>query len=132
MEALHGVYVGLLFQEELQKQANQQEVIDWWKELALDLYENECRYTEALYSEVGLVSEVKKFVRYNFNICADNLGLERIFDDEEIHPVVLNGITKLSNTHDFFSTKGSSYTKIKTVPLDSDDIAEAWNASIAE
>lgn len=126
-EALHGVYVGLLFQEELGKHEEPDKIEEWWNTLAWSLHRNECEYTEELYAETGLVSDVKKFVRYNFNVCADNLGMPRLFEDEEIHPVVLNGITKLSNTHDFFSSKGSSYQKIGVVPLSTKDIEEAWN-----
>ena len=71
---------------------------------------------------MGLAGEVRRFIRYNFNVLADNLALPRSFPDEEIHPVVLNGIRTGGTTHDFFSAKGSSYSKISVEPLQDSDI----------
>jgi ribonucleoside-diphosphate reductase beta chain len=81
----------------------QQEVKAATLELLLDLYENEKDYTEEIYSEIGLVEEVNKFVRYNANKALMNLGLDPYFEDEEINPIVLNGLSTETKNHDFFS-----------------------------
>lgn len=128
-EALHGTYVGLLFQEYFAKLTPQQqeEFKQWFGSIALELYKNECEYSETLYGDLNLAGEVKKFVRYNFNVTCDNLGFPRMFADEEVNPVVLNGITARNTTHDFFSSKGNSYQKISATPLTDAAVEEAWN-----
>jgi ribonucleoside-diphosphate reductase beta chain len=81
----------------------QQEVKAETLELLLDLYENEKAYTEELYSAIGLVDEVNKFVRYNANKGLMNLGFDPYFEDEEINPIVSNGLRTETKNHDFFS-----------------------------
>ncbi|MFB0832864.1 class 1b ribonucleoside-diphosphate reductase subunit beta [Brevibacillus laterosporus] len=118
-ESVHGVFVGLLAQEVYAKltEAEQREVTLFVDELLQALYKNELEYTETLYDSIGLTHEVKKYIRYNANKALMNLGLEPNFDEEEVHPVVLNGIRTETSTHDFFSTKGSGYQKGKVEPL---------------
>lgn len=127
-EALHGVYIALLAQEKFagMNEAEQAYAQAWYAETLHTLYQNELSYTEMLYAEVGLVDEVKKFIRYNFNVLADNLALERTFPDEEINAVVQNGISARGGTHDFFSAKGSSYSRIAVEALGDDDIEAIW------
>jgi ribonucleoside-diphosphate reductase beta chain len=119
MEALHGVAVGY-FAQNLFKQFNQEtqdELKQWGYEFLYDLYQNELKYTEELYSDIGLASEVKKYIRYNANKALANLGLDKMFDDEVIDPIVMNGIRTDSVTHDFFSQKGNSYTIANVKPI---------------
>ena len=113
-EAVHGVYVAMLAQERfgLLTPEEQAEARCWYDDTFHTLYRNEVAYSEVLYADVGLVAEVERFIRFNFNVLADNLNLERRFDDEDIHPVVRNGIRTHSTTHDFFSAKGNSYLKL--------------------
>ncbi|GHF43599.1 ribonucleoside-diphosphate reductase beta chain [Deinococcus metalli] len=127
-EALHGVYVALLAQETFAglSDAQRAEALAWYDETLHTLYRNELAYTDVLYADVGLTAEVARFVRYNFNVLADNLGLPRSFPDEEVHPVVLNGIRTRGTTHDFFSAKGSSYSKIATDTLRDADVEALW------
>jgi ribonucleoside-diphosphate reductase beta chain len=127
-EALHGVYVALLAQEkyEVMNPAEQTYARAWYAETLQTLYKNELAYTELLYADVGLSAEVSKFIRFNFNVLADNLALERLFPDEEINPVVRNGIRARGTTHDFFSAKGSSYSKIVVEPLQDADVEIIW------
>lgn len=130
-EALHGVYVALLAQEQFaaMSEAEQADARAWYRQTLHTLYQNELAYTELLYARLGLADEVKRFIRFNFNVLADNLALERAFPDEEIHPVVRNGIRAQGTTHDFFSAKGSSYAKIGVEPLTDGDIVELWGGA---
>ncbi|MBZ9752536.1 ribonucleotide-diphosphate reductase subunit beta [Deinococcus sp. HMF7604] len=132
-EAVHGVYVALLAQERFAvlTDAQQAEAVAWY-EAALDtLYANELAYTEVLYGGVGLTGDVGRFIRFNFNVLADNLALPRRFKDEDVNPVVLNGIRSRGTTHDFFSAKGSSYAKLNVEPLQDEDFAELWPQEVA-
>jgi ribonucleoside-diphosphate reductase beta chain len=112
-ESIHGLYVGALAQEDFAKlteeeqEAARKEVHD----LLMLLYENEVEYTKELYAPVGLVDEVLKFLRYNANKAMQNLGLEPIFEEEEINAIVLNGLSTHTVNHDFFSVKGNGYVK---------------------
>jgi len=104
-ESIHGVFVGLLAQELYAKlsEDEQQEVKAEILELLIDLYENERAYTEEIYAPIDLVDEVNKFVRYNANKALMNLGMDPYFEDEEINPIVLNGLRTDTKNHDFFS-----------------------------
>jgi ribonucleoside-diphosphate reductase beta chain len=118
-ESLHGVAVGYFAQNLLNTfdTKTQNELKLWGYEFLYDLYENEMKYTEEIYSEIGLSSEVKKYVRYNANKAMANLGMDKMFDDEPIDPIVMNGIRTDSVTHDFFSQKGNSYTIANVKPI---------------
>lgn len=112
-ESIHGLYVGVLAQEvfaslEPEEQMEARETFDGL--LAL-LHDNEERYTEELYEPIGLTDEVKRFVRYNANKALMNLGLEPAFPEEEVNPIVFNGIRTQTKQHDFFSKKGNGYVR---------------------
>ncbi|UQN09675.1 ribonucleotide-diphosphate reductase subunit beta [Deinococcus sp. QL22] len=128
-EAVHGVYVAMLAQEkfEAMDEAEQAYARAWYSHTLHTLYRNEIAYSEVLYAGVGLVADVKRFIRFNFNVLADNLNLERPFDDEEINPIVRNGIRTNGTTHDFFSAKGNSYSKISIEPLAEADVEALWS-----
>ena len=119
-ESIHGLYVGLLAQEvyaglDRHEQADAQEQVH---RLLDTLYRMETGYTEQLYGAVGLTEDVQRFVRYNANKAMMNLGLETVFPDEEINPIVFNGIRTHTKQHDFFSKKGNGYVKaIRVEPL---------------
>lgn len=122
-EAIHGVYVGLLAQEIYNKQPKeiQEELKKYTEELLLKLYENEMLYTEDLYDELELTHDVKKFVRYNANKAMMNLAFEPYFEEEEVNPIVLNGLSTKTKSHDFFSMKGNGYKKATVEPLRDED-----------
>ncbi|MGY0654685.1 class 1b ribonucleoside-diphosphate reductase subunit beta [Bacillus subtilis] len=122
-EAIHGVYVGLLAQEIYNKQteAKKAELREFAIDLLNQLYENELEYTEDLYDQVGLSHDVKKFIRYNANKALMNLGFDPYFEEEDINPIVLNGLNTKTKSHDFFSMKGNGYKKATVEPLKDDD-----------
>ncbi|MCP1123014.1 class 1b ribonucleoside-diphosphate reductase subunit beta [Bacillus sp. 3103sda1] len=122
-ESIHGVFVGILAQQvfaELSAE-EQQEVQKETMDLLVELYEIETAYTEEIYTSIGLVEDVNRFVRYNANKGLMNLGLEPHFEEEEINPIVLNGLRTDTKNHDFFSVKGNGYVKATNVEKLSDD-----------
>lgn len=129
-EALHGVSVGLFAQRlfDTFSEETQTELKIWGYEMLADLYENECRYTEDVYAETGLSAEVKKYVRYNANKAMMNLGWDEMFEEEEVNPIVLNGINTQGSTMDFFSQKGI-YTIAKVSPITDDTFKVLERAS---
>lgn len=112
-ESLHGKYIGLLAQElynsfdeddKLILTNNMYDILD-------NLMENEINYTKKIYKESGLENEVINFLKYNANRALENLGFEQYYNTQEVNPIVLNGLSTETKTHDFFSTKGNGYQK---------------------
>jgi len=122
-EAIHGAYVGLLAQEIFNKQSEktQIELREFVNDLLLTLYANEIEYTNEIYDPVDLSHDVKKFVRYNANKALQNLGFDVYFKEEEVNPVVINGLNTKSKSHDFFSMKGNSYKMAIIEPIKDED-----------
>lgn len=112
-ESIHGLYIGLLAQEiyAALSPAEQAEADRELYDLLALLHQNEERYTAELYTTTGLTEEVNRFVRYNANKALMNLGREPQFPEEEINPIVLNGIRTQTKQHDFFSKKGNGYVR---------------------
>lgn len=121
-ESIHGVAVGYFAQNIFKTFSpdKQEELKLWGYEFLLDLYQNEMKYTEDIYAETGLSPEVKKYVRYNANKALMNLGLDTMFPEEEVNPIVMNGIRNEGSTYDFFSQKGSTYAIAKVEPITDD------------
>jgi ribonucleoside-diphosphate reductase beta chain len=123
-ESIHGVYVGVLAQEiyaELEED-EQRDLHQTLVGLVRFLHANEEKYTEEIYTSIGLVEEVKTFLRYNANKAMMNLGHDPLFDEEEINPIVQNGISTHTKQHDFFSKKGNGYVRALNVePLKDED-----------
>lgn len=118
-ESIHGVAVGIFAQNIFNQFSKEQqdELKNWGYELLLDLYDNELRYTDEIYRGTGLEDEVKAYIRYNGNKALMNLGFDTMFPEEEIHPIVMNGIRNEGSTYDFFSQKGSTYALAKVEPI---------------
>ena len=121
-ESIHGVAVGYFAQNIFKNFSGekQDELKVWGYELLLDLYQNEMKYTDDIYAETGLSPEVKKYVRYNANKALMNLGLDVMFPEEEVNPIVMNGIRNEGSNYDFFSQKGSTYAIAKVAPITDD------------
>lgn len=122
-ESIHGVFVGLLAQEIYAQlsEDDKQEATAETLQLLLDLYEIEKAYTEEIYAPIGLVGEVINFIRYNANKALMNLGLDPYFEEEDINPIVMNGLRTDTKNHDFFSVKGNGYVKATNVEKLADD-----------
>ncbi|BCO16320.1 ribonucleoside-diphosphate reductase subunit beta_gp267 [Bacillus phage vB_BceM_WH1] len=112
-EAIHGLFVGTVAQEVYKElTAEEQEACDKeMMELILDLYSNEVEYTGLVYDPIGLTEDVLKYVRYNANRALLVLGKEAWFPEEDVNPIVLNGMKNTTDNYDFFSQKGNGYVK---------------------
>jgi ribonucleoside-diphosphate reductase beta chain len=125
-EAIHGYYIGYKFQQafNLESAERKQEIKSYAYDLLLELYENEVKYTADLYDELGLTSDVKKFLHYNANKALMNLGFEALFpkDDCDVNPAILSALSpNADENHDFFSGSGSSYVMGKHESTTDDD-----------
>ena len=123
-ESIHGVFVGLLFQDLYN--SFEKEVQDGMKaelkELMYNLYENEAKYTDEIYGELSLTGDVKEYIKYNANKALMNLGFEEEFEIKEVNPIVLNGLNVETTQHDFFSKKSTNYEKaLEVVHLHDED-----------
>lgn len=116
-ESIHGLFVGKIAQETLEeiKQNYGEELHQQMKDFVYDLlnklYINEIDYIMEVYTDIGLVVEVKEFLKYNANKALNNLGFLAKFEDVEINQIVLNGLNLDTTQHDFFSKKSTNYEK---------------------
>lgn len=125
-ESIHGYYIGYKYQKALEQLSKEQQ--EYYKDETIDLllrlYENEEKYTEHIYDEVGLTNEVKKFLRYNANKALNNLGYEGIFPADDATPMasIMSALAPAGDeTHDFFSNSGSTYQVGTHEETDDDD-----------
>lgn len=119
-ESIHGLFIGQVAQDllsEIKKKMGESgesfgnRMRDFTMNLLNDLYINEVDYVMEVYTEIGLVVEVKDFLKYNANKALNNLGFDSKFEDVEINQVVLNGLSLDTTQHDFFSKKSTNYEK---------------------
>ncbi|SEM42394.1 ribonucleoside-diphosphate reductase beta chain [bacterium A37T11] len=110
-ESIHGVFVGLLAQDVYKKLPNPEKSKQKLEALLHELYDNELKYTEEIYTDVGLTADVKEYVRYNANKALMNLGFQELFEVKNVNPIVLNGLNLETTQHDFFSKKSTNYEK---------------------
>jgi len=112
-ESAHGAYIGYKFKMAYKKlnKEEQEQMQNWAYNLLYELYENEVKYTEDLYDQVGWTEDVKVFLRYNANKALMNLGLSPLFPEtaDDVNPIVINGLSTGTTNHDFFSTVGNGY-----------------------
>ncbi|XXP77417.1 MAG: class 1b ribonucleoside-diphosphate reductase subunit beta [Lettuce witches'-broom phytoplasma] len=122
-ESVHGVYVGRLAKELYYNFSKEQKTYlkKWLDDLLDNLYEEQKDLAHEIYQEVGLIEDVNTFVRYNANKALMNLGFEQKFPQENINPVVLNGLNTETKTMDNFSMKGNGYQKMKSESLKDED-----------
>lgn len=122
-ESIHGVYVGLLAQEVFNRQAPdvQAELSEWVYATIETIYQNEVLYTGDIYDSIGLTHDVLNFVQYNANKALSNIGLPPAYEHDPVNPIVLNGLSTKTKSHDFFSMKGNGYKKATVEPLHDSD-----------
>lgn len=113
-EAVHGYYIGYKYQKSIEELSpeKQEELHEHTVDVLLELYDNEVKYTESIYDELGWTEDVKKFLKYNANKALNNLGYGALFpsDETNVSPEILASLSPESNeNHDFFSGSGSSY-----------------------
>lgn len=112
-ESVHGGYIGYKFQlgyNELNVE-EQEKIKSWAYKFLYELYENETKYTQYLYDEIGWTEDVNTYVRYNANKALMNLGFSPLFSDtaDDVNPIVINGISTNTTNQDFFSAVGNGY-----------------------
>lgn len=127
-EAVHGYYIGYKFQQQVSQlsESDQDFIKSKVKTLMNTLYENEIRFSEKIYDELGWTEGVKRYLRYNANKAMNNLGYEGMFSPNESTPeaAILTAMAPDANeTHDFFSGQGSSYVIGTVEETDDDDWA---------
>jgi ribonucleoside-diphosphate reductase beta chain len=122
-ESVHGLYIGQLAQKiYVTLTPEQQESVNKQMYTLLDeLMENEIKYTNELYTAIGLNHDVREFLKYNANKALMNLGFDGYYDHEPINPIILNGLSVDTDNHDFFSQKGNGYVKANVEELSDDD-----------
>lgn len=122
-ESLHGKYIGLLAQEIYDSfdKMDKEMLEETMYSILYSLMENEIEYTNVIYRESGLEKEVVNFLKYNANRALENLGFEKLYTVDAINPIVLNGLSTETKTHDFFSTKGNGYQKGVYEELEDED-----------
>ena len=123
--SVHGTYIGYKFQLAFNElpENEQEELKEWMYDLLYTLYENEEKYTEELYDEIGWTEEVKTFLRYNANKALMNLGQDPLFPEsaEDVNPIIMNGISTGTSNHDFFSQVGNGYLLGEVEAMQDDD-----------
>ncbi len=125
-EAVHGYYIGYKFQQGYNDLTpmEQMEIKDYAISMMLELYDNEVKYAESLYDDVGLTEDVKSFLHYNANKALMNLGFDPMFPEEmtKVNPAILSALSpNADENHDFFSGSGSSYVIGKAVETEDED-----------
>lgn len=128
-ESVHGTYIGYKFQIGYNQlsESEQEELKNWTYELLFNLYQNEVKYAEYLYDEIGWTERVKVFLRYNANKALQNLGFDPLFPDtaNDVDPVIMNGISTGTSNHDFFSQVGNGYLVGMVESMENEDY-EKW------
>ena len=124
-EVVHGTYIGYKAQLAMNEMSEDEyeETKAWAYDLLYDLYENELEYTHKLYDSVGWTDDVIKFLEYNSNKALMNLGLDPLFatTEQDVNPIVMNGISTSTSNHDFFSQVGNGYLLGEVEAMQDDD-----------
>jgi len=124
-ESVHGTYIGYKFQAGYNQlsEEKQESMKKWVYELLFKLYENEMEYTSYMYDSIGWTDDVGVFLRYNANKALQNLGFDPLFPDteEDVNPIVMNGISTGTSNHDFFSQVGNGYLLGKVESMEEED-----------
>jgi len=125
-ESVHGTYLGYKFRQDFNELSitEQENFTNWMYSFLEELLDNEFAYTEEVYSEIGLVEDIKTFVKYNANKSLQNMGFDIYFKDasaNDVNPIVMNGISIETANHDFFSQVGAGYLMGEAEEMLNDD-----------
>lgn len=125
-ESVHGTYLGYKFRQDFEELTLEEkdEFTNWMYTFLNELLRNEFAYTEEVYSEIGLVEDIKTFVKYNANKSLQNMGFGIYFEDalvNDVNPIVMNGISIETANHDFFSQVGAGYLMGGVEEMSEDD-----------
>lgn len=120
-ESIHGVYVGLLAQKEVESYEGKDGLETKVYEMFDELLENEIAYTREIYDPIGLTLEVIDYVKYNANKALNNLGFPARYEHGEVNRIVLNGLDTSGTAIDYFSEKGSMYKKATVETVKDED-----------
>lgn len=125
-ESVHGTYLGYKFRQDFEELTLEEkdEFTNWMYTFLNELLRNEFAYTEEVYSEIGLVEDIKTFVKYNANKSLQNMGFGIYFEDalvNDVNPIVMNGISIETANHDFFSQVGAGYLMGGAEEMSEDD-----------
>ncbi len=125
-ESVHGTYLGYKFRQDFEELTleEKEEFTNWMYTFLNELLKNEFAYTEEVYSEIGLVEDIKIFVKYNANKSLQNMGFGIYFEDalvNDVNPIVMNGISIETANHDFFSQVGAGYLMGEAEEMSEDD-----------
>ena len=118
-EKLHTIGVGFFAKELLKKfDENKKEELNK-KAISMikEVYEVEVEYSKVLYEKLPYIDEVITYIQFNVNYALSCIDLEPMFDitENDVNPIVMNGYSTETKTHDFFSTKGNGYIKTTKV-----------------
>lgn len=123
--SVHGTYIGYKAQLEYNElpESEQSQIRDWAYDLLMTLYENELEYTHDLYDEIGWTDDVITFLEYNANKALMNLGFDPLFStsEQDVNPIIMNGISTGTSNHDFFSQVGNGYLLGQVEAMQDDD-----------
>lgn len=130
-ERLHTVGVGHFAKELYQtfspseQEALKKDAID----LIVKVYEQEIVYSKLIYKDFdeSILEDVIRYIEFNVDYSLEKAGFEKMFNisESQINPIVMNGYSLETKTHDFFSTKGNGYIKTTNVEqLDDDDFGD--------
>ena len=118
-EKLHTVGMGFFAKDIYKdlKKEKQKELKEKAYDLIRQVYEAELEYSKEVYKNLDCIEDVKVYLQFNTNYALGCLGFEPMFDvtEKDVNPIVMNGYSTETKTHDFFSTKGNGYIKTTKV-----------------
>lgn len=130
-ENAHAVGGALLFQE-LIKESSQDEIDAAhliMKDIAQTVYDHESEIVDMIFSHGdirGITKEnLKDFVAHRVNLCLENLGVEKIFDESSLDGFIESWFYENISSvqfHDFFTGNGSEYN----INWKEDRFGEVW------
>lgn len=131
-ESVHGAYIGARYQQNLEEWGftddEKAHMHEFFVELVMDLYANEVSWTHEVYDPIGRADDVVKFLRYNANRAAENLGFQPVFtDDYRPSPEIISALNIDSTNFDFFSGQGDSYAVVDVEAISDDEWDDAFD-----